>query len=343
MLNKIKGCLIGGAIGDALGYPVEFLSDGFIFSKFGEKGITEYQLNKDGVAIFSDDTQMTLFTADGLLTALDRVKVCMDDLLIDYVYQGYLNWLYTQEGDVSYLKDSYQSKLLKYEQLFCQRAPGGTCLSALCSGKIGDLRNPLNNSKGCGGVMRISPIPLFIKGKNEEELQRVAYLCARASAITHGHSLGYIPSAFVGYLIGALLTGEEIYSASQRALDCVRKLFCCESDLDIFEILINRAMIFSYGKGDDLDYIRELGEGWVAEETVAISLYCALRYRNDFEKAIVASVNHSGDSDSTGAVTGNILGAYLGYNKIPNKYLNNLELRDLLVELSTDIFNAKCR
>ena len=90
---------------------------------------------------------------------------------------------------------------------------------------------------------------------------------------------------------------------------------------------------------DDLDAIYKIGQGWVAEETLAIAIYCALKYSNDFEKAIIASVNHSGDSDSTGSVTGNILGAYLGLSKIPQKFLDNLELKDVITEIADDLYN----
>ena len=89
---------------------------------------------------------------------------------------------------------------------------------------------------------------------------------------------------------------------------------------------------------DDLDALRELGQGWVAEETLAIAIYCALKYEQDFEKAIIAAVNHSGDSDSTGAVTGNILGAHLGLKAIPHKFLCDLELRDTILEIADDLF-----
>lgn len=84
--------------------------------------------------------------------------------------------------------------------------------------------------------------------------------------------------------------------------------------------------------------IGQLGEGWVAEECLAISIYCCLKYENDFEKAIIASVNHDGDSDSTGAVTGNILGAWLGIEKVPEKYLKNLELRDIIEDIAIDLY-----
>ena len=81
----------------------------------------------------------------------------------------------------------------------------------------------------------------------------------------------------------------------------------------------------------DLDAIRELGGGWVAEETVAIALYCALRHADSFEDAVIAAVNHDGDSDSTGAVTGNIMGALLGMEGIPAAFVQPLELRDVLL------------
>lgn len=63
--------------------------------------------------------------------------------------------------------------------------------------------------------------------------------------------------------------------------------------------------------------IAQLGVGWVGEEALAISVYCALKYQDDFKEAVIAAVNRNGDSDSTGAITGNILGAYLGLSRIP--------------------------
>ncbi len=90
---------------------------------------------------------------------------------------------------------------------------------------------------------------------------------------------------------------------------------------------------------NDIDAIRELGEGWVAEETLAIAIYCSLKYSNSFDKAIIAAVNHGGDSDSTGAVTGNIMGAYLGLQGIPEKYIKHLELKDTILEMADDLYN----
>ena len=100
---------------------------------------------------------------------------------------------------------------------------------------------------------------------------------------------------------------------------------------------MNLAVELSENAADDLENIHALGEGWVAEETLGISLYCALRYKDDFSAGIIASVNHKGDSDSTGAVTGNILGALLGYSAMEEKWKENLELKDVILEMADDL------
>lgn len=88
----------------------------------------------------------------------------------------------------------------------------------------------------------------------------------------------------------------------------------------------------------DLDAIHKLDQGWICDEALAIAIYYALKYSNDFDKALIAAVNHSGYSDSTGAITGNILDAYLGLSKISKKYIENLELVDVLTELEDNLY-----
>ena len=338
MLDKIKGSLIGGAVGDALGYAVEFLTAGNIFKKYGEHGITEYDLDC-GVALISDDTQMTLFTAEGLLNAQKNYTLPTSDDYIKEIYKSYKDWYKTQGQDGCYGIESDSSALLSDPQLYSDRAPGNTCLSALRSGNCGRIDCKINNSKGCGGVMRIAPIPLLLARDGGLPLADVDMLAARAAAITHGNALGYIPAAFVSHVIGEILLGRDIHTAVEGARTVTRELFCDSTDAtEYFDTLIAKAVEYSAEtEVDELDAIRQLGEGWVAEETAAIAVYCALRYADDFERAIIASVNHDGDSDSTGAVTGNILGAYLGYSKIPEKFLNNLELSDILTDFSTKL------
>lgn len=341
--DQYRGCLVGGAAGDALGYAVEFMSEKNITSKYGVEGISEYEF-VNGKALISDDTQMTLFTANGLLQGTTRGKMrgIMGEYT-GYIWIMYQCWYRTQteKYPIEIDKHKYQySWLLNIPELFEQRAPGNTCLSAIENGVAGTMRHPINNSKGCGGVMRVAPIGIYFADK------RIAYdevdmISAATAALTHGHELGYIPAATLAHMLRRIIEDPNccLKEAVKEAIDNTTKLFKDAKEIGYFSNLMNKAIELVYSDLSDIDAIHQLGEGWVAEETLAIAVFCALRYENDFDKAIRSAVNHNGDSDSTGAVTGNILGAYIGYEAIPQKYKNNLELLDVVLSIADDLYN----
>jgi ADP-ribosylglycohydrolase len=342
--NKFRGSLIGGAVGDALGYAVEFLSRDEILNRYGEQGIVEYELT-DGVAQISDDTQMTLFTANALLFGATRLAMRgIGGGPGDYCCYLYQDWLYTQDQTT---KSHHDAWLINIPELHNRRAPGNTCLSALRAGGNGTIEHPINQSKGCGGIMRVAPIGLYYeRGRNVTVTgEDLAMVGAKAAALTHGHDLGYIPAAALVYIINAILYGD--YSGEDDLKDivtdstaCMCELFREKPHIGAFKAIIENAISLAYSDKPDIVCLTELGEGWVAEETLAIAVFCSLRYRHDFGKAIRTSVNHSGDSDSTGSVTGNILGAYLGYDAIPEQYLSQLELKDVILEIADDLYRG---
>ena len=191
--------------------------------------------------------------------------------------------------------------------------------------------------------MRIAPVALYVPGSEfvhctQDETDVIA---AEVAALTHGHPLGYIPAAMCAHIISLAAQEperllEDIVADAMRA---TRRLFEDNPYTQDLMSLVYRALELAHADTDDVAAIAELGEGWVAEETLAIAVYCAVKYADDFEKAIIASVNHSGDSDSTGAVTGNILGAYRGLKAIPEKFITNLELKDLILEVAQDLYD----
>lgn len=93
------------------------------------------------------------------------------------------------------------------------------------------------------------------------------------------------------------------------------------------------------GKRDvpEREAIARLGEGWVADEALAIAIFSVMRHIDDFEKCMICAVNHDGDSDSTGAIAGNIIGAILGYSAIPRHFLDTLEIEPVLVSAADDL------
>lgn len=332
-LDLIRGCLIGGAAGDALGYPVEFQDDCVIFRRYGKKGITAYALDRrTGKAVISDDTQMTLFTANGLLVS--QARGCKPR---EGVAQAYLDWLHTQDHDFGKHREGCVSWLCDVPELYARRAPGNTCLSALRTATFAPdyIAEPRNNSKGCGGVMRVAPIAL----QYWSDIEQMDMEAAQLAAITHGNSLGYMPAAVLCHIIQRIVFygKRSLKDIVLEAKEIAKKLFSGDQHLQELTELIDRAVAFSENDDDDLENIKRLGEGWVAEETLAISIYCSLKHSDDFSKGIIAAVNHSGDSDSTGAVTGNILGALLGYRAIGDQWKNDLQCADVILEIADDL------
>ena len=161
--GRFLGCLLGGAVGDALGAPVEFMKRTEILRRFGPDGITSYAPAYGSPGMITDDTQMTLFTAEGLIRGW--VRGCFKGVT---TYSGvtahaYLRWLQTQGErpacDIDFGTDE-TGWLFQQRQLHSRRAPGNTCLSALRA--MSSLGEPARNeSKGCGGVMRVASVGLF--------------------------------------------------------------------------------------------------------------------------------------------------------------------------------------
>lgn len=174
--DRFLGCMLGGATGDALGYIIEFDDWYTIRKKFGPYGLrTILRLDANGrKGIISDDTQMSLFTADGLLWAAHDALPPEEGL-----YRSYMRWYYTQTKQVVQPDQSawmtrqahekeWDYDMMGEEDLYARRAPGKTCLSALAGSGRSDSLFADNDSKGCGSIMRAAPVGLFYAGDPEK-------------------------------------------------------------------------------------------------------------------------------------------------------------------------------
>lgn len=280
--DRYLGCILGLAIGDALGYPVEFDRSPHVTDMSSP--------------LYSDDTQMSIATAEGIIAGGT----------LEDVHRAYLKWLATQS-------DPSQ-----------RRAPGNTCISALTSGRMGTIEKPLNSSKGCGGVMRVAPAGLvctpeiaFRKG-------------AEYAALTHGHPTGYLSAGFLAELISRLVEAEPLDEAIYK---CHLTLEKCRDSSQVNSAFFRADTVWG-NNWSVKESVRALGEGWVAEEALAISLFCALRFKDNFKAGVLAGVNHAGDSDSTGCITGAILGTLLGIEAIPSTWVESVENSRSLKELA---------
>ena len=358
--DSIRGCLMAGAAGDALGYEVEFMSRRAILSCFGEQGITGFALDNNGKALISDDTQMTLFTANGMLMGLTRGYMRgIGGRPEKYVDVAYLDWYYTQTGKKRemLIDDWHPTWLRDLPEMAQLRAPGNTCLSACESLFRGETVQ--NNSKGCGGIMRVAPMALLNAGyasrnENGYSIEELAEAGGEIAECTHKHPLGFLPASLLTVLLYKIVpmspkqVREEIDGIVADTVNILDRIYKgkYESDKRYLKELTNKAVRLAHSNISDADAIWELGEGWVAEETWAIALYCAIRHIDSVEDAIIASVNHDGDSDSTGSVCGNIMGAIYGYEHIKERNIfcpegkqleETLELSEIILALADDL------
>jgi ADP-ribosylglycohydrolase len=332
-LDRIRGCLLGGAVGDALGAPVEFLSLAEIRATFRAGGITDFAPAFGREGAITDDTQMTLFTAEGLMRAHNRMiskGICS---VPDVVWWAYQRWLHTQGESTTKGDYGLDGWLIEVPDLHSRRAPGNTCLSALAGGTPGRVGEPINDSKGCGGVMRVAPVGLLTPNDPFDDGCAVA-------ALTHGHPSGYLAAGYISSVIAKVLAGMPLWNAAVAALD---ELIIRVKDLTPDERpqgrdcrkAVEHALDLASREGADGD-VEVLGGGWVAEEAAAIAIHCALT-ASSFEDGVQRAVNHSGDSDSTGAIAGNVLGAYFGVAAIPQHWLERLELRNVIEQVAQDL------
>lgn len=356
--DRIRGSLMAGAAGDALGYAVEFMSRGSILAKYGLRGIAKFNLTREGKALISDDTQMTLFTACGMLMGVTRGYMRgIGGRPEYYVDKAYLDWYYTQTGKKSLPSVTWLRDL---PELAHRRAPGNTCPSACES--LFQGKEVHNNSKGCGGIMRVAPMALLMagywaRGKCPYHVFEMDEAGAEVAAVTHKHPLAFLPAAMLTHLIFRVISMEETEvkaSITNIALETIEALSYIykgeyEEHKRILTNLTLTALSLAANDKSDADNIRLLGEGWTGEEAWAIALYCAVRHIDSIEDALIAAVNHDGDSDSTGAICGNIMGAIYGYEAIKRVNLfcpqghdfeQTLELSNIILALADDLYTS---
>jgi len=312
--DRIRGCVLGLACGDALGAPVEFLGQSQLIAKYGLDGVTELESCFGVMGAYTDDTQMSLATARGVVAARDRDKRYKGRGYVDptpYIYTEYVEWMITQIEDDK-----------------ARRGPGNTCTGSLLSGIAGHVKAPINTSKGCGGVMRVAPIGLVYK---REEAWR--YGCASA-ALTHGHVGGYLPAGALAVMLTRILTQADILSTSWAVAKVHVEGYLHEEGARHFLFLMKQAehyaLRFKESAWTDEMNMRKLGAGWTGDEALAMAYYCALRHPADLRRAVQMAVHLSGDRDSVGSICGALMGALCGVEAVPRTWLDRVENRKLL-------------
>ncbi len=327
--SRVLGSIMGLAVGDALGAPVEFTNQSALISKYGEDGITELEESYGVPGAYTDDTQMSLATADGIIAArtAERTPGAGRVDPSPFIYQEYIQWYISQSDPKE------------------RRGPGGTCMGALRGGVAGSVGSrPLNDSKGCGGVMRVAPVGLVYTS----DADAWEHGCGSA-ALTHSHPGGYLPAGFLAVMLRRILDHgsamvsvgalTDAFDAGMDLLEAAPK----ESKRDHFAGLMVQARNMARQEkwGDELA-MRKLGAGWCGDEALALTVFIAFRYPTDFRSAVQKAVLYSGDRDSVGSITGALMGALLGAEAIPETWVAAIDKRDVLEYAAAQLLEARC-
>ena len=333
--DRIRGAMIGCAAGDALGYPVEALSEAAIVERYGLRGITDYDLDENGTAHFTADTQLMLLSANGILFAHTRGALRGIMAPVYTYFPGfYMDWYRLQTE-----KQPRRARcgwINAYPALSAKRALSPTVVKVAASVKFGSMDEPINDSKGSGCLLRAVPIGLSYS----DDPAYILDLAANTAALTHGHKLAWISSGALALIISLIIHQElSITEAVNQTLKALEETFPDSRTTVVYELLrsIRPAVSLASSASSDLDAIHSLGEGWVAEEALAIGLLCALRHENDIAGAMTFAANHGGNSNTTAAIAGMLVGARIGFSAIPDRFVDRLELVDVILELADDV------
>ncbi|MBD3869424.1 MAG: ADP-ribosylglycohydrolase family protein [Acidobacteria bacterium] len=329
--DRILGCLLGGAVGDGFGFAVEFMRLQEILDRYGPDGLQHPQFRDDRLLV-TDDTQMTMFTAEGLIRAQRRLADRGMASVEAVGWNALQRWLKTQGEEAECRFDD--GWLVDDGCLWNRRAPGATCIGALRNDMPPDYRAD-NNSKGCGGVMRVAPAGLLEADWSDE---RVFELGASLASLTHGHPTGYLASGAMALIIRKLMDGSDMPTAVRSALDLLRPMDRSDETVAALE----QALQFGGETGPDHRLsLKVLGEGWVAEEALAVGVYSAMQ-GEDFPDVFRIAANHDGDSDSTASIAGQIYGAAYGCGGLPHDWTRRLDVLEPLLILAHDLWAVGC-
>lgn len=309
-VDRYRGCILGLAVGDALGHPTEFIpSLAGIRRRFGPEGIKDFSgVGGHPPGTFTDDTQMTVAVTRALIrrghAGLDELMGCMGE--------EFVAWSHHRENN---------------------RAPGGTCLTGCRAYELGRdwRRSGVKQSKGCGAAMRAAPVGLFFE--DDVALVRVA---AAQSVLTHAHPTGIASSVAAAAAVAHVVRRHTLEGLLDFVTECVER---CDEGL-LMELGVAPALAANVGPSEQLallertraalgeetdDVCQLLGGAWIGEEAVATALWCVLKAGGDFEAAVRRGANSSGDSDSIATIAGSIAGALVGAQGIDARFTSQLE------------------
>ncbi|CAM5473350.1 ADP-ribosylglycohydrolase family protein [Streptomyces aurantiogriseus] len=325
--SRVRGTLLGAAVGDVLGAPVDGLGLEEIRQAHGPEGLVDLAPAYGRRGAVTHLTQLTLFTVDGLIRAQVRRDTGAWHPPTD-LHRAYLRWAATQRDWGPDLRRKDDGWLAREEWLYARRDPARALLLGLGDDMMGTLEAPKSPGEtGPEATARSAPFGLLVGW----EPQLVAQLAVECAAQTHGHPTAYLSAGAYAVTVHALARGESLDGAVQRALAL---LAARPGHEPVSEALQHALGAVRQGLPGPTR-VEELAGRGTAEGVLAAAVYCAL-VAEDVRHGLRLAVNHGAPSASTGALAGGLLGALHGETALPPAWLAELEGRPTILELADD-------
>ena len=352
MISKrasFRGCLTGLAIGDAMGYTVDTKTWAQIREDYGPYGLMGFDLC-NGYADVTSHTQLAAFSCNGLLIGQTRglTRGTMAPL-VRYVELAQQEWAIGQRRyDQPARNLCWVFRISELRRRHCTDTRMVETLNrALERSRTsrdyrGSMEAPRNSYDDPASISSAVAVGLFAQASRieQEELDRLG---AESVALTYGSPLTFLPGAVIAHLVSSCLKDQDtpLKELIEEALTALRDQFSREYR-QVKEIvsLVHQAISLAESRNlKPVEAMEKLKCGNGAQ-VLAGAVYAALLCEEDFDRAMIVAVNHSGKSAAVGALTGAILGARMGFQELPEFYVESLELAPVLRELADDMLQG---
>ena len=325
-LTKAKGVIIGHAIGDALGVPVEFVSREELKEK-PVKSMQGYGTYPFPKGCWSDDTSMSLCALD----AFDEGKLNFDKVMINFA-RWYYQDLFTPTGEMFDVGNTCSFAIERYMKENISWRDCG----------LSDER-----SNGNGSLMRIHPFALYTF-RLDTNIKTKIEIIELASALTHAHPRSKMACGIYAFVLWELLDDTKRFKgkhAIRRGINNARKYYGSDPEFKFFSLKLCRQIA-------DVDHIWEdpdtyhratekdiISDGYVVH-TLEAAIWCLCR-TTSYKDCVLKAVNLGDDTDTIAAVAGGLAGAMYGYDNIPQEWRETLIKREYIEQLCDKAFGAR--
>ncbi len=339
-INNIYNCILGGAIGDSLGFSVRNMGYDEIVEKYGKRGITTLEVDCDNKARVTDNTQLSIFTIDALIRAYNKYYVYgITGFGRVITYTSYLRWQYAQgrkiplSRDTDQLQDNY---LMDIQELKYERCAEEYTKQVLENESYDEDIEDLNNNKGYLCLTKTAPVGIMFYQEDKIAFE----MAVKIAKLTHGNPLAYLSCGVFSVIIANIVKGNKLEKSIETAL---RVLKSQKEDKEIIKQIIDKIKMGLELSKDNVHYPEKLDDFGLcddAHETLAAAIYISLTFQDNISSALLYCANNNCYGNNIGAVVGNILGLYSGLDVIATEWSKKLEMHDLYKSLAFDLCSA---